>query len=163
MYIWGFKLMEWIFIAILVVSVVHVFEEYYGGFVDQMQHFIPETDLSQFVSVNMTFIMLTFIAVIVGSASLSYSLSIAALIFINVLFHLGGTIRLRGYSAGLISALFLYLPVSTYAYYYFWNSGALTPIEGIISILLGLLWMGFVFIHQFIQISIKKKGKYFVN
>ena len=51
--------MEWIFIVILVVSVIHVFEEYYGGFVGQMQNFIPETDLSQFVSVNMTFIMLS--------------------------------------------------------------------------------------------------------
>jgi hypothetical protein len=149
--------MEWIFIVILVVSVIHVFEEYYGGFVGQMQNFIPETDLSQFVSVNMTFIMLTFIAVIVNSASLIYSLSIAALIFINVLFHIGGSIRLKGYNAGLISAVFLYLPVSIYAYYYFWNSGALTPIESILSLLLGILWMAFVFIHQFIQISIKKR------
>jgi hypothetical protein len=149
--------MEWIFVVILIVSVIHVFEEYYGGFVDQMQRFIPETDLSQFVSVNMSFIMLTFISVIVGSSSLIYSLSIAALLFINVLFHIGGTIRLRGYNAGLISAIFLYMPVSVYAYYYFWNSGALTPIEGVLSVLLGILWMVFVFIHQFIQISIKKR------
>ena len=66
----------------------------------------------------MTFLVLCFIAVVVGSASLIYSLSIAALLFINVLFHIGGSIRLKGYNAGLITALLLYLPVSTYAYYY---------------------------------------------
>ena len=98
-----------------------------------------------------------FIAVIVGSSNLVYSLSIAALLFINVLFHVGGSIRLRGYNAGLVTAVVLYLPVSIYAYYYFWNNGSLTPFEFILSILLGAFWMVIVFIHQFIQISIKRK------
>ena len=150
--------MEWIFVAIFVISIVHVLEEYSGGFVEQMKRFIPETDLSQFVSVNMTFIVLCFIAAIVGSANLVYSLSIAALIFMNVLFHIGGALRLRGYSAGLASALLLYLPISVYAYYYYWNSGALTGMDAILSIALGAFWMVLVFIHQFIQISIKKRS-----
>lgn len=149
--------MEWIFVAILTVSIIHVIEEYMGGFVDQMKQFVPGTDLSQFVSINMTFIVLCFIAVIVGSSNLVYSLSIAALLFINVLFHVGGSIRLRGYNARLVTAVVLYLPVSIYAYYYFWNSGSLTPFEFILSILLGAFWMVIVFIHQFIQISIKRK------
>ncbi len=121
--------MEWIFIAILTVSIIHVIEEYNGGFVDQMKQFVPGTDLSQFVSINMTFIVLCFIAVVVGSSNLVYSLSIAALLFINVMFHVGGSIRLRGYNAGLVTAVVLYLPVSIYAYYYFWNSGSLTPLR----------------------------------
>ena len=77
----------------------------------------------------MTFLVLCFIAVVVGSASLIYSLSIAALLFINVLFHIGGSIRLKGYNTSLITALLLYLPVSTYAYYYFWTIGTLTPLK----------------------------------
>lgn len=40
--------MEWIFIAILIVSIIHVIEEYSGGFIDQMKQFVPGTDLSQF-------------------------------------------------------------------------------------------------------------------
>ena len=148
--------MEWIFIAILIVSILHVIEEYSGGFVDQMKQFVPGTDLSQFVSINMTFIVLCFIAVVVGSSNLVYSLSIAALLFINTMFHIGGSIRLRGYNAGLITALLLYLPVSIYAYYYFWNTGSLTSLMFIISFLLGVFWMVMVFIHQFIQMYIKR-------
>jgi Protein of unknown function with HXXEE motif len=149
--------MEWIFVVILTVSIIHVIEEYNGGFVDQMKQFVPGTDLSQFVSINMTFIVMCFIAVIVGSSNLVYSLSIAALLFINVLFHVEGSIRLRGYNAGLVTAVVLYLPVSIYAYYYFWNSGSLTPLEFILSILLGAFWMVIVLVHQFIQIKIKGK------
>lgn len=148
--------MEWIFVAILIVSIIHVVEEYFGGFVDQMKRFVPDLDLANFVSVNMTFIVLGFIAVIVGSASLIYSLSIAALLFINALFHIGGAIRLKGYSAGLISAILLYIPISIYAYYYYWNIGALTQIDAILSIVLGAVWMIMAFVHQFIQIYIKK-------
>jgi len=148
--------MEWIFIAMLIVSIFHVIEEYSGGFVDQMKQFVPETDLSQFVSINMTFIVLCFIAVIVGSSNLVYSLSIAALLFINTIFHIGGSIRFRGYNAGLVTALLLYLPVSTYAYYYFWNTGTLTSSEFTLSIVLGVFWMAMVFIHQLIQIYIKR-------
>ena len=147
--------MEWIFLVILIVSIIHVIEEYFGGFVDQMKQFVPDLDLANFVSVNMTFIVLIFIAVIVGSASLIYSLSIAALLFINALFHIGGAIRLKGYSAGLISALVLYIPVSIYAYYYFWNRGVLTQTDAILSILLGVIWMVMAFIHQFLQKSKK--------
>ena len=120
--------MEWIFIAILIVSILHVIEEYSEGFVDQMKQFVPGTDLSQFVSINMTFLALCFIAVVVGSSNLVYSLSIAALLFINTMFHIGGSIRLRGYNAGLLTALILYLPVSIYAYYYFSNTWSInTP------------------------------------
>jgi len=148
--------MEWIFVAILIISIIHVTEEYFGGFVEQMKRFVPELDLSNFASVNMMFIALGFISVIVGSASLIYSLSIAALIFINAFFHIGGAIQLKGYSAGLISALLLYIPVSIYAYYYYWISGALTQTDVILSIVLGAIWMIIAFVHQFIQISIKK-------
>jgi hypothetical protein len=147
--------MEWIFIIILIVSIVHVIEEYFGGFVDQMKRFVPDLDLANFASVNMTFIILSFIAVIVGSASLIYSLSISALLFINALFHIGGAIRLKGYGAGLISALVLYIPVSIYAYSYYWNTGALTQVDFILSVVLGVIWMIMAFVHQFLQIYIK--------
>ena len=47
--------MEWLFVVILIVSILHVFEEYLEGFVDQMKQFLPGADLSQFVRLNMTF------------------------------------------------------------------------------------------------------------
>jgi hypothetical protein len=149
--------MELIFWAILAVSIVHVAEEYFGGFVGQMKRFLPETDVSQFVSVNMTFLIMCFIACIVAAASLVYSLSMAAVIFINVLFHVGGSIRLKGYSAGLISALLLYVPVSVYAYYHFWSSGLLTQSTVILSFLLGAFWMGLVLVHQLVQANIMRR------
>jgi len=51
--------MEWIFVAILTVSIIHVIEEYIGGFVDQMKQFMPGTDLFQFVSTNISFLSQT--------------------------------------------------------------------------------------------------------
>lgn len=156
--------MEWIFVVILAVSIIHVIEEYFGGFLDQMKQSAPERfassiDLSKFVSVNLTFLVMCFIAVIVGSASLIYSLSVAAILFINVFAHVAGAIRLKGYSAGLISALLLYLPVSIYAYYYYWNKGALTQIDFFLSLLLGVFWMLLLLANIFIQSSIKKVDK----
>ena len=55
----GVRVMEWIFVAILTVSIIHVIEEYNGGFVDQIKQFVPGTDLSQFVSTNVIFLSLT--------------------------------------------------------------------------------------------------------
>ncbi|MGZ7108432.1 MAG: HXXEE domain-containing protein [Methanobacterium sp.] len=153
--------MEWIFLLILIVSIIHVIEEYFGGFIKQMKQNVPEkfataVDLSQFVSVNLTFLILCFIAVIVGSSNLVYSLSVATILFINVFTHIGGAIRLRGYNAGLISALLLYLPVSVYAYYYYRNIGAITQIDIFLSIALGVVLMIFLLINLFIQSYIKK-------
>ena len=153
--------MEWIFVSILIVSIIHVIEEYFGDFVGQMKQNIPEkfspaVDLSQFVSVNLTFLILCFIAVIVGSSNLIYSLSVATILFINVFTHIGGAIRLKGYNAGLISALLLYLPISVYAYYYYWNNGTLNHIDIIFSVLLGIFWMILLFINILIQSSIKR-------
>lgn len=153
--------MEWIFFVILVVSIIHVIEEYFGDFVGQMKQNVPEkfapaVDLSQFVSVNLTFLILCLIAVIVGSSNLVYSLSVATLLFINVFAHIGGAIRLRGYNAGLISALLLYLPISIYAYYYYWNSGSISQFNLFLSIALGVFWMILLFINIYIQSSIKK-------
>lgn len=162
--------MEWIFVAILAVSIVHVIEEYFGGFLDQMkqsapERFVPSIDLSQFVSLNMTFIILCVIAVIVGSTNLIYSLSVAAILFINVFAHIGSAIRLRGYSAGLISALILYLPVSIYAYHYYWNSGALTQMDAILSLVLGVFWMLLLLVNMLIQYPLKRqiRGNLLIN
>ena len=155
--------MEWIFAFIMIVSIIHVIEEYFGGFVDQMKQnvpkkFVPAVNLSQFVSVNFTFLILSFIAIIVGSSNLIYSLSVATILFINVFAHIGGAIRLKGYNAGLISALLLYLPISVYAYYYYWINGSLTQSDIILSVLLGLVWMILLFINLFIQSSLTRSA-----
>jgi len=38
--------MEWLFVVILIVSILHVFEEYLEGFVHQMKQFLPGADFS---------------------------------------------------------------------------------------------------------------------
>jgi len=131
---------EWIFWAILGAALIHVGEEYLGGWVDWVQSFAPVT-VTQFVIVNAAFVLLCIAGSIVGARSLLFSLSVASLIFINALLHLVMTVITKRYSPGVVSAALLYIPLALLAYYLSANSGQLTLFEGVGSGLLGLLWM----------------------
>jgi hypothetical protein len=133
-----------VFWLILVASVVHVLEEYFGGFVDMMQKYGPIRAISKslFVAVNAVFIFLCILAVVINASIPTYSLSIAALIFINSFIHIGGAVRVKGYAAGLVSAVFLYIPLSVYAYVLYVQAGLLNPGVFFLSFALGVGWMG---------------------
>jgi hypothetical protein len=138
--------MQWIFIIFLVVSLVHMGEEFFypGGFLAQMRKFNPRfaphiTGKKAFV-INALQLVLACIALIVGTNYLPFSLSIAGLILINSLVHIGAAIRLRGYAPGLISSLVLYIPASVFAYFWFIKSGAIGASGVIFSLVLGILY-----------------------
>jgi hypothetical protein len=138
--------MDWIFTAFVGAAVVHVIEEfvYPGGFMDVLKRFYPQS--TPFVTVrfaviiNGLFLLLCILAAIVGRNNLVFSLSVASLLFINVLMHTGATLRARSYTPGIVSSVLLYLPLSIYAYYLFISSGQMAWPEGIASGLLGILY-----------------------
>lgn len=135
--------MFWMF---FVASLVHVGEEYFfpGGFMQFMQRFnprwAPSITPTFAILVNSAFLLLVAAGALIGEASLIFSLSIAALLFINGIVHLAWTIITRHYVPGLISGLLLYIPLSTTAFLGYLCAGEI-EFRGIaLALLVGLLY-----------------------
>ena len=138
--------MDWIFSGFLAASILHMLEEYFypGGFMDVMKGFNPK--FSRFVTVRMAVIvnglqlLLCVIAVIAGRNQPVFSMSIAGLLFINALMHIGASARKKSYAPGVVTGILLYLPLSIYAYVLFLGSSLLTAGGVLVTGLLGLLY-----------------------
>ncbi len=138
--------MDWVFGAFLAVSLVHMGEEYFypGGFLDFMKRlnprFAPRTTPMLAVVINGLQLLLCIAAVVVNEKYPVFSLSIAGLLLVNSLMHLLGSIRIRGYTPGLVTSVALYLPLSVYAYSIFLSAGQLTSLQAITTVILGVLY-----------------------
>ena len=138
--------MDIIFWAFAVAACIHVVEEfiYPGGFLDTMKGLSPR--IAPFATVraaiifNGLFLVLCFVGAIVARQNLIFSLSIAGLLFVNALTHIGSTIKTKHYVPGVVTSILLYLPLSLYAYYAFGTAGQITLAEGAITIIIGALY-----------------------
>jgi len=133
----------WMFVL---ASLVHIGEEYFfpGGFLQNVQRFNPRY-ASAFtvpfaVLVNSAFLLLVIIGAFIGERSLIFSLSIAALLFINSIAHLAGTIITRHYLPGVISGLLLYIPLSVTAYLLYFAAGRIDVSGIFLAALLGFFY-----------------------
>ena len=146
--------MDWIFPAFLVVSLLHMGEEFFypGRFMETIKRlnpkFAPFVTRSMAIIINGLQLLLCIIVIVIGKSALSFSMSVAALLLINSFIHMLACIKAKGYAPGVITGVLLYLPLSTYAFYIFASSGQLTAGEVVISGVLGLLYqavpMGYV-------------------
>jgi len=138
--------MTWLFAGFLIASMLHMVEEYFfpGGFMAVMKRmnpaFAPFVNVPMAIVINGLQLLLCIVVIFVGVSNLAFSLSAAALLFINGLAHIGGAIRLRGYAPGVISGSVLYLPLSVYSFYYFAASGQLSDGDAPIAGALGILY-----------------------
>jgi hypothetical protein len=138
--------MDWIFFAFFVASALHMVEEYFfpGGFMEVMKRvnpgFAPFVTVPAAIVINGLQLVLCVIVIFVGRGNLAFSLSAATLLFINGLMHLGAAIRLRGYAPGVVTGSVIYLPLSVYAFYHFWNAGEVSGIDVAIAGGLGILY-----------------------
>jgi len=144
--------MGWVFWAIVVAALIHVAEEYWGGFLSLVQQRVPGVTLGQFLALNALFILLCIVAAVVGTSKLAFSLSAASLILINALIHAVATAWLRRYAAGLVSAVMLYVPLGVYAFYRAACCAGLTPGKAAAAGLLGLLWMAVPLVFQLVRL-----------
>jgi hypothetical protein len=121
-------------------------EEYFypGGFMDVMKRlnprFAPFVTVPMAVIVNGLQLLLCVIVILVGRNILTFSMSVAALVFINGWVHILGSIRIKGYVPGVITGLTLYLPISIYAYDLFIRSNQLTLNQVFVTFILGLFF-----------------------
>ena len=151
--------MEQIFWVIVGAAIIHVIEEYFGGWLAWTRRFIPGTTMRQFYVINTIFIVLCIAAAAIGNDNLIFSLSVPSLIFINALIHIITTIRMKRYSPGVISSFLLYVPLAIYAYYSYANSGQLSMPIAISALLLGVAWMLFPLVFQLVRLCIEKIRK----
>lgn len=84
--------MNWIFILFLIATILHIFEEYIypGGFANEIKtvnpKFAPTITLPSIVIINGLQLLLCVIVIFVGKSNLSFSLSVAGLLFINSIY-----------------------------------------------------------------------------
>ncbi|MCX6001588.1 MAG: HXXEE domain-containing protein [Chloroflexi bacterium] len=138
--------MTWLFIGFLIASVLHMVEEYFfpGGFMAVMKRinpsFAPFVNVPVAIVINGLQLLLCVIVIFIGAGNLAFSLSAAALLFINGLMHLGGAVKLKGYAPGVITGSFIYIPLSVYSFYYFAASGQLHAGDAAIAGMLGVVY-----------------------
>jgi hypothetical protein len=154
--------MEWIFSAFLIVSMIHMGEEYFypGGFMEVMKRFNPKfaplVTVPMAVIINGLQLLLCVIAIVVGKNALTFSMSVAGLLFINSLMHIMGCVRVKGYAPGVITGVLLYMPLSVYAYYFFISSSQLTMNGVIVTGVLGLLYQAVPISYFVLASSIRR-------
>ena len=138
--------MDVIFWAFVVAACIHVVEEFFypGGYLDTVKRFSPRVEpfatVRFAVLINGLFLILCLVGAIVARQNLVFSLSIAGLLFVNALTHIGGMIRTKRYMPGVVTSILLYVPLSLYAYYSFGTAGQITLAQGMITIILGALY-----------------------
>jgi Protein of unknown function with HXXEE motif len=146
---------HWVFWAMAGAAVVHVAEEYLFGFIDFTRdlgwRFAAGMDLVAFIVVNAIFILLCVTGALVGLEKPVFSLSIAALFLINTVMHLVPMAIVRRYSPGVVSAVFLYVPLAIYAFYVVDEAGKLSTLTVIGAFLLSFLWLAFPIGASFIR------------
>ena len=140
--------MGWVFTAFLIVSILHMGEEYLypGGFMDFTKRLNP--GIAEYITIrfaviiNALQIVLCLVALAVWKTALVFAMSVAGLLFFNGLVHLAAGIRTKGYVPGVGTGVLLYLPISLYAYVSFCMLGQLSLAGVIASALLGILYHG---------------------
>jgi len=127
-------------------STLHVVEEFVwpGGFPEWFRAYRPENRLSfttRFaVVVNAVLIGAGIVLGVMGpqwSRGPSLWLVLAAILGANALLHIVGAWRTRSYSPGVITSIFLYLPLCVFGYWHFARSGEASTRMLIVSFALG--------------------------
>jgi hypothetical protein len=148
---------NWIFVALPIAGGIHIFEEYIfpGGFAEAFRKLLPRAahlfTLKFHIAVNGVFLILCLISALIGKANLVFSLSVFGLIFANAILHIRGAIIKKGYYPGVISGVFIYIPITVYAYSLFITSQQLTLMQAGLSFILGGLYMGSLMVYVLVQ------------
>lgn len=110
-------------------SCAHVVEEYFwpGGFLESAREVAPEAfenaSLPIIVGINASMVAGCALGAMLRLRDPSYGLSMASLLFINTLLHLGASLKNRKYVPGLVTGMALYVPLAARAFSAYRRSG----------------------------------------
>jgi len=138
-------------------AIVHVIEEYIFGWIEWANNFVAGITVIQFIVVNTLFVALCIIASIVSDTYIVFSSSIFSLLLINSFVHIAPAIKQMRYSPGLVTAIFLFIPISVAGYTNLLGMNIISNNEFIISVLIGVLWMSAPFIYQALRLTNKNR------
>lgn len=146
------------FWALTVAYAAHILEEYILNWKDWAEKTSNMTmKWSEFFVANFAVIILGISCSFVGFECPIFAYMFVGLAMVNALVaHIGTTIVKRRFSPGLITSIFLFLPISTWAYIVAANKGILNSYFLIISLGSGFLIMSFPIILQLIKSRLLK-------
>jgi len=121
------ELYKILFLMLPIAVLLHITEEfiYPGGFMDWDRVYRPgmaKTKHSHFLLIiNLLLLAICFNPILSGltDGGIIWWLSIASILLVNAIFHIKGVFVLKRYSPGVITSVFIYLPLVTYGYWYF--------------------------------------------
>ncbi len=129
-----------ILVSLVFAGLIHVAEETKKGFIPWFKEFTGfPISVTEDIAVNIIFLIELEIGALVSNTYPVFSLGAVGFVFINFWFHAVGTIKLRKYSPGLISAALLYLPLSLLAYYLMLSTGTVTLLGLTYSVVISLI------------------------
>ena len=129
-----------VLISLVFAGLIHVAEETKKGFVPWFKEFTGfSISVTEDIVVNIIFLIELEIGALVSNTYPVFSLGAVGFVFINFWFHVIGTIKLRKYSPGLISAVFLFFPLSLLTYYLMLSTGTVTPLGLAYSVVISLI------------------------
>ena len=137
-------------------AVLHVLEEWEGGFLLQMRQFVPGVTPMHFWLVNAGFVALCLVAAVLYRTCPVLALSAIALVGVNALIHLAATIVLHAYSPGLVSALALYVPLTIWTFRAALARREVTPHQARHAALLGFGFMAVPLIFQGVRLMLAR-------
>jgi hypothetical protein len=111
-----------IFWYLTAASGAHVVEEYLwpGGFLESAKEIAPgafeHASMPIIVGVNASMIIGCIFGALMRKRNPVHGLSMASLLFVNSLIHLGASLRMKKYVPGLATGLVLYVPLSLAAF-----------------------------------------------
>ena len=124
---------------------VHFIEEYALNFPGwTLQRFSVPLSFEDFHLVNACVSLYAIACAVVGWRLPSFSLSIAALVGLNGLFHAGGALLSGGYAPGAVTGAVLFVPVAVASYRHAHRASVLSTRALVVSLSLGVLWHVFL-------------------
>jgi len=143
------------FFILPLAAVVHVIEEWLGGFVAQMSRLVPGVTLTHFWVINAVFIAFCGAASITCRSHPVLALSAMALIGVNAFIHLAGALLLQGYSPGLLSAWLLYVPLASWTFRTALAEGQVSRAQALHAAGLGVAFMTVPLLFQGLRLLLQ--------
>jgi hypothetical protein len=137
-------------ILIVIIALLHIVEEYYGGFIPFVSNIVPGITLSHFLFINALFIL--YVVVALKSDKRILVLSVPLLLIVNAAIHIISSVVFWAYSPGVITSIILYVPVSVYFIKYL-NPCRKTVFQ---SLTLSVALMAFPLIFQLVRVMVNR-------
>ncbi len=137
--------MDWIFWTPLIAVCLHLLEEFVfpGHFPQWYAQYKPEIKKSVtkrfLIIINALLLILCYDVLALGSSQFGIVLwlGVMAMLAANGVWHLEGAVKTRSYSPGVLTGIFVYLPLAVYGYIFFLHSKQVSIFIALIALVIG--------------------------